>query len=289
MGISEQCDEAKRLYQNSLEPGLFQEAWHEAVDRSLVELNALLGASENLSDIEAALLESGKHVRPLRHLLAPPLSQDQFKLACPEWPKSSEKKGVPLTADKAAAVAGKIEEWLEPRFADAISKGEEIDLLGAAYLMARQEYETVRRNKLARRQEAEACAVLDALGFCRAEATFIDEPGAVAEREYLLTTRFATADGSSHEVDIAVGLSKKRILALECKVSNDTTNSVKRINDVMKKSEAWRRQWGKFVMTGALLQGVIKSTDISRMLDEGIAVFWSHDLNAFRDWVNARI
>ncbi len=289
MGINKQCEEAKRLYQNSLDPKLFQEAWHEAVDRSLEDLKALLGASENLSDIESALLESGKHVRPLRHLLAPPLSQDQFKLACPEWPKSSEKKGAPLAKEKAAAVAGKIEAWLEPRFAESISNGEEIDVLGAAYLMARQEYETVRRTKLARRQEADACAVLEELGFCKAEATLIDEPGAIDERQYLLTTRFATADGSSHEVDIAVGLSKKRILALECKVSNDTTNSVKRINDVMKKSEAWRRQWGKFVTTGALLQGVIKPTDISRMMEEDIVVFWSHELDGFHEWVKAQI
>ena len=157
--------------------------------------------------------------------------------------------------------------------------------------MARQEYETVRRNKLARRQETDACGVLEDLGFCRveAEANFIDEPGAVAEREYLLTTRFATADGSSHEVDIAVGLSKKRILALECKVSNDVTNSIKRINDVMKKSEAWQRQWGKFVTTGALLQGVIKPSEIARMADAGIAVFWSHDLDEFRNWVKKRM
>ena len=289
MGIASQCSKAKQLYQNSLEPQLLQEVWREAVDRSLEELAALLGASKNLSDIEAALLTSGKYVRPLRHLLAPPLSQDQFKLACPEWPKSSEKKQVPLTKEKATAVAGKIKEWLEPKFAAAVANGDKIDLLGAAYLMARQDYETVRRNKLAKRQETDACKVLDDLGFSKAEASFIDEPGAVAEREYLLTTRFATADGSSHEVDIAVGLSKKQILALECKVSNDATNSVKRVNDVMKKSEAWRRQWGKFVTTGALLQGVIKETDITRMLEEEIVVFWSHDLDEFKNWVRARI
>lgn len=173
--------------------------------------------------------------------------------------------------------------------AEAISNGSKIDLLGAAYLMARQDYETVRRNKLARCQEADACKVLDDLGFIKADSVFIAELGAVAEKEYLLTTRFATADGSSHEVDVAVGLAKKRILALECKVSNDSTNSVKRINDVMKKSEAWRCQWGQFVTTGALLQGVIKETDITRMLQEEIVVFWSHDLDEFKNWVRKRI
>jgi len=289
MDIAGHCKKAKELYQGSLDPTILQESWREAIDRSLAELRDLLGASENLTDIEAALNRSGKHVRALRHLLAPPLSQDQFKLACPEWPKTSEKSGVPLRGAAAAAVVAKVAQWFEPRFAQAIAEGREIDLLGAAYLMARQQYETVRRNKLAARQESEACAILEGLGFTRAEAKFIDEPGAVAEKEYLLTTRFATADGSSHEVDIAVGLPKRRILAVECKVSNDATNSIKRTNDVMKKSEAWKRQWGKFVQTGALLQGVFKQTEISRMLDAQIVVFWSHALDEFAAWVEAQL
>jgi len=89
-------------------------------------------------------------------------------------------------------------------------------------------------------------------------------------------------------VDIAVGLPKRRILAIGCKVSNDATNSIKRTNDVMKKSEAWKRQWGKFAQTGALLQGVFKLTEISRMLDAEIVVFWSHALDEFGAWVEAQ-
>ena len=289
MDIAAQCREAKERYQKSLDPEILQPAWREAVDRSLEQLESLLGASENLRDIEAALADSGRHVRALRHLLSPPLSQDQFKLACPEWPKSSEKSGVPIRGKQARQVAQRITDWLDPEFATAVESGGEIELLGAAYLMARQEYETVRRNRLAAKQEGDACAVLDDLGFCRASAKFIDEPGAVGEKEYLLTTRFATADGSSHEVDIAVGLPKRMILAVECKVSNDATNSIKRTNDVMKKSEAWKRQWGKFVKTGALLQGVFKETEVARMLDSDIVVFWSHDLDSFSAWVQAQL
>jgi hypothetical protein len=241
-----------------------------------------------LTDIAAALTSSGGHSRPLRHLFAPPLSQDQFKLVCPDWSKSSEVKGTPLPPDKASRVAGTVGEWLDPAFAEAISRGEPIDLLGAAYLMARQEYETVRRNHLATIQQRDACAILDGLGFRRATSRFIDEPGSVESGTYLVTTRFATADGSSHEVDIAVGLPKKLILAVECKVSNDATNSIKRANDVMKKPEAWRRQWGRFVVTGAILQGVFRPTEIKRMEGSSIVVFWSHALGGFSDWISAR-
>ena len=49
-----------------------------------------------------------------------------------------------------------------------------------------------------------------------------------------LATQFQTADGSSHDVDAAISLPKKTILAIECKVSNDNTNSIKRIKDVFR-------------------------------------------------------
>jgi hypothetical protein len=56
----------------------------------------------------------------------------------------------------------------------------------------------------------------------------------------------------------------------------------------MKKSEAWRRQWGRFVVTGAILQGVFKPTEITRMESFSIVVFWSHALGGFSDWISAR-
>ena len=287
MDIAKQCEEAKRLHQSSLDPVVLRSSWHEAVDQALETLQDLLRASKNLTDIETALRQSGKHVRALRHLLAPPLSQDQFQLACPDWSKSSEKNGTPLQTKQAQAVARQVTRWLDPRLTGSLTENDGLNLLGAAYLLARQEYETVRRNNLAKRQEADACTVIESLGFKRAESKIIDEPGAVAERTYLLTTRFATADGSSHEVDIAVGLPKRMILAIECKVSNDATNSIKRTNDIMKKSEAWKRQWGNFVITGAILQGVFKEAEIRRMLGSGIEVFWSHALEVLRDWLRA--
>ena len=55
-------------------------------------------------------------------------------------------------------------------------------------------------------------------------------------------TKFATTT-RPQEVDIACGLGATMVLAMECKVSNDTTNSVKRVNDVLKKATAWREHW----------------------------------------------
>jgi len=101
-------------------------------------------------------------------------------------------------------------------------------------------------------------------------------------------TRFATATTNAQEVDIACGLQGSIVAAIECKVTNDETNSVKRVNDVVKKATAWKNHYGSFVETVALLQGVIKASDVQRLTDEGVHVFWSHDLKAFSDWVEDR-
>ena len=75
------------------------------------------------------------------------------------------------------------------------------------------------------------------------------------------------------------------VLALECKVSNDTTNSIKRTNDVLNKVRAWQTHWGNFVVTGAMLQGVFAPNDIQKLLDANVKVFWSHDIQGLADWL----
>lgn len=76
---------------------------------------------------------------------------------------------------------------------------------------------------------------------------------------------------------------------MECKVTNDDLNSIKRVNDVLKKATAWKIHWGNFVETAALLQGVIKAADVSRLEEAGVHVFWSHDLAAFEAWLATRL
>ena len=102
-------------------------------------------------------------------------------------------------------------------------------------------------------------------------------------------TRFATKTTAPQEVDIACGLRGTVVAAIECKVTNDQTNSIKRVNDVLKKATAWQEHWGSFVETVAILQGVIAAKDVDRLTDARVHVFWSHDLAAFRDWISERV
>jgi len=101
-------------------------------------------------------------------------------------------------------------------------------------------------------------------------------------------TRFATKD-RPQEVDVACGLNRTYVLAIECKVTNDETNSVKRINDVLNKANAWKDHWGNFIVTSALLQGVVAPKDVQRLTDSNVEVFWSHDLEKFLAWIKGRV
>jgi len=121
-------------------------------------------------------------------------------------------------------------------------------------------------------------------GWSQQSSTPIAALDGILRYHFMHKTRFATKT-RPQEVDIACGLGKTVVLAMECKVTNDETNSVKRVNDVLKKASAWHAHWGSFVETAALLQGVIAMKDVERLLEARVHVFWSHDLGEFERWL----
>lgn len=283
--------EAEARYRAALNPELETAVWSECFQKASAEVEAALNATDNLGNIPKALELSGRFSRALRFLTGPPLSQDQFQLACPDWRKGSEKTGRPLSNTSATGFDATFRAWADSartnRLDDATERAKEIH--STAVLIAQQEFATQKRMRLAAAQEEMASTVLTELGFAPVSIGFVDQPGSLGEREFARAVQFATADGSSHEVDLAIGLTRKRILAMECKVSNDKTNSVKRVNDVLKKAAAWRAQWGKFVITGALLEGVFSEKEPRRLLEADVEVFWSHRPEMFRDWIESEL
>ncbi|MEJ7930566.1 XamI family restriction endonuclease [Ramlibacter sp. AN1015] len=127
--------------------------------------------------------------------------------------------------------------------------------------------------------------LLKDMGWKQLPAKSIDTLGALPFKHFSHKTRFATKSVTPQEVDLALGFKGTVVLAIECKVSNDGTNSIKRVNDVIKKAAAWKDYWGNFVKTAAVLQGVIAPRDVNRLLDQEVEVFWSHDLAAFEAWL----
>lgn len=82
------------------------------------------------------------------------------------------------------------------------------------------------------------------------------------------------------KADVVVRLHDSRLMAIECKVSNSATNSVKRVNnDAAVKAEYWLKMFGTLqVVPAAMLSGVFKVKNLEQAQNRGLALFWAHDL-----------
>ena len=93
----------------------------------------------------------------------------------------------------------------------------------------------------------------------------------------------------SRKADFIIGLPDGRTMALECKVSNSATNSIKRLNnDAAVKATTWRNDFGTVqVVTAAVLGGVYALRNLVEAQKRGLAIFWAHDLPAMIDWIRS--
>ena len=141
----------------------------------------------------------------------------------------------------------------------------------------------MRRNKGKDEQEQHVNDTLIASGFqkvaSRPVLTLNKAPGpGTFCRESLLGERKA---------DFILGLWDGRVAAIECKVSNSSTNSVKRLNnDAAVKAEVWFRDFGtRQIVPVALLSGVYKIHNLESAQNRGLAIVWAHDLNELVQWI----
>lgn len=289
---TEQAKIAKEVYIRSRSPAQDAIDWAKVLRDSRKQISAALRASSFLTDIDSALVDAGIHMLVLRHLTAPPISQDQFLLFCPSWGKATEKPGRRVRASNAKLVAEAFNErrsrLLTP-WVDALRlplRREIRNLLSAiAPLIASQQIQTMQRTRAAKMQESAVINILSENGCIKEPSKALDQRAELQLKHFMHKVRYATRTSTAQEVDIALGLKDTVVLAIECKVSNDETNSVKRMNDILKKSNSWKTHYGSFVRTGAVLQGVIAPKDIFRLIDEGVEVFWSHNLVELENYI----
>ena len=93
----------------------------------------------------------------------------------------------------------------------------------------------------------------------------------------------------TRKADFAIGLWDGRKMPLECKVSNSSTNSIKRLNnDAAVKAGIWIDEFGTAqTVPAAMLSGVFKLRNLEDAQRRGLAIFWAHDLEPFIDWIES--
>jgi hypothetical protein len=193
------CAESRQNYLDSRDPRQGALDWQEALREARDIVAEALRASDGLRDVAAALSSSGQHMLAFRHVLSPPLSQDQFKLICPDWSKGSEKSGRPANRGAADAAAETIERWRSRRLTPWIKSerapaAAELDSLlqSASTLIAHQRLATARRNRIAREQEEAVTTLLVEMNWQRLPSRLIDQRAQVPARHFMHKTRFAS-------------------------------------------------------------------------------------------------
>lgn len=269
------------------------EDYLDAFQRVQDALERLLESTVDLSLLEehaAELLASPALLEGFRYLAGPPISMDDLKTLADTNSMSAQslRRHPDLVHRLVATIRAGLDVRRFPWVAEnrePTQAGREAAVLASACLMATQRVATSRRTEGKKAQEERVRQALLELGF--------DE--VTVARRHILTLAEAPQPGAfcsevtlgSRKADLVVGLWDRRVMPIECKVSNSSTNSVKRLNnDAAVKAEVWRHDFGTTqVVPVAVLSGVYKLHNLEEAQRRGLTIFWAHRLDDLGRWI----
>lgn len=267
------------------------EDYLEAFDEYQGLVEEILEMTVDLTDIDDNALEilsNPKLQDVFRYLAAPPISADDLKTLADV--SSLSASHLKANQDQALRIVEVIGEILDRRrFAwvsdnrDPTEAERNAAVMASAALMAASRTQTKRRNDGKDKQEAAVKQALKDLGFTEVPPRKIPNISfAPAPGEFCGESTLGNRKG-----DIIVRLWDQRIMPIECKVSNSSTNSVKRLNnDAAVKAVRWREDLGRLqVVPSAVLGGVYKLHNLREAQDRGLTIFWGHDLAPLTEWI----
>ncbi len=243
---------------------------------------------QKLSDTATTILKEGDLRMALRYVTGPPMSEDDLKALADVTSISAAhlrrnpEAAVRIVSTIHAALDPRRFPWIPDRRPPAAQEVE-FAVNSTAALIAAQRVATKRRTEGKSIQEAKVRQALLDLGFSevprRDMTVLVDAP---KPGEFCGESRLGT-----RKADFILGLHDRRVMPIECKVSNSFTNSIKRLNnDAAAKAEAWRRDLGETqVVPSAVLSGLFKLNNLAEAQHRGLTVFWAHELDALTTWI----
>lgn len=271
------------------------EAWtsHYTTARTKFEaLFAQLGDldPQHFTDTTLALAYRGKLGEALRYLAGPPISDDDLKVIADVSSLAPQVLGTNHEAVR--KVFSVIERVIDPyRFPWVVAhraptpEEKSAALLASSVLLAAQSIATERRSDGKSEQEGQVKNYLRTLGFEEVATSTINTivkgpgPGQFCAECHL----------GDRKADVVLRLHDTRLMAIECKVSNSATNSVKRLNnDAAVKATYWIEQFGsQQIVPAAMLSGVFKTLNLVQAQDRGLTIFWAHQLNQLGQFIES--
>lgn len=242
-----------------------------------------------LSERAIEMLGDHKLQMAVRYLSGPPVSLDDLKTLASA---SLSLKRLKADPKMAARIIETVLLGLDRRRFPWVSEEREATeperraaVLASAALIATQRVATARRNESKAAQEEHTKDALRGAGFREVgtrEVATLDQAPKLGEF-------CGESEFGGKKADLLVRLWDSRVMPIECKVSNSSTNSIKRLNhDAAMKGTVWLKKFGtEGVVPVAVLSGVYKLKNLEDAQDGGLAIFWAHDLAALVEWIEA--
>lgn len=225
----------------------------------------------------------------LRYLAGPPISADDLKvLAETTLATGVLKKDSAASKRVAATIMQALDSYRFPWIGEnrMPTKAEkQAAILSSAAMLTKQRVQTDRANESKDAQEAAVKAYLKGMHFAevnpRSIRTLADAP---ADGEFC-----AEALVGTRKADVPVRLYDGRLMPIECKVSNSSTNSVKRLNnDAAAKAGTWIREFGtNQIVPTAVLAGVFNVGNLLQAQESGLTIFWAHNLTPMQEFIES--
>lgn len=269
------------------------EDYLEAFDEYQGYVEEMLETTVDLTALETSgldVLGDTRLLEAFRYLAGPPISQDDLKvLADARSLSKGHLESSPELVQRLIAVVRQVLD--RRRFAWVVENREPTEaernaaVMASAALMAASRTQTRRRTLGKEQQEAMVKEALKVLGFAEVPSRKIPNIShAPAPGEFCGESVLGNRKG-----DIIVRLWDHRVMPIECKVSNSSTNSVKRLNnDAAVKATSWKVDFGVLqVVPSAMLSGVYKLHNLLDAQNRGLTIFWAHDLKPLTDWITS--
>lgn len=268
------------------------ERYLEAFDDYAESVDRLMRSShdlQSLRDVAQEVLTDTDLLEAVRYIAGPPVSADDLMELAETQLTASR-----LRDDEAAArrVVETVIAMLDKRrftwiAEDRIPTDDEraAAAMASASLMASQRVRTNRANTAKTDQEAHVREHLAAFGLIEVPTREIWTPSDAPGRGEFCAECLVVG----RKADVVVGLHDGRVMPIECKVSNSSTNSVKRLNnDAAVKAAVWIQKLGSTgAVPVAVLSGVFKTLNLIQAQDRDLTIFWAHDLSPLTAFVAA--
>jgi hypothetical protein len=277
----ERLDEPLDLYKKSF--AQFQTIFGAIVEK-LPELNKPYPGPEVLAEI----IGDQDQKTAFRYLTAPPISEDDLKTLAKT---TLSAKAMRENPDRAECVRKIVRQVIDPhRFPWIVENRQptvherEQAIVASAALVAAKKVETERR-KDSTEQENSVKRILRDSEFTEVRGRDIRLlDAAPAPGEFCRESKLGDTKG-----DIIVRLYDRRVMPIECKVSNSAVNSYKRlIHEAGGKASKWIDWFGRRqTVPAAVLSGVFSTANLEAAQNGDLALFWSHRVSDLVDFIES--